>query len=86
MSRAMTVAQLIGELQNMPQDAEVHFAYTSGDYWRTRVAPAIGEVGQGCVEYSEYHRTDKLHSMADEEDEDTDGERAADARDVVVLS
>jgi hypothetical protein len=56
----MLVSQLIEQLQNMPQDAEVHFEYGFGDYWHTTVAPKVSSVEVGLVEWSEYHRMPKV--------------------------
>ena len=56
----MKVSQLIEQLQYMPQDAEVHFEYGYGDHWHTQVAPKISSVEMGIVEYSDYHRMDKV--------------------------
>ena len=56
----MQVKELIEMLQDMNQDADVHFAYNYGDHWRTEVAPKVGRVDEGAVVYSEYHRMDKL--------------------------
>jgi hypothetical protein len=56
----MLVADLIEELKYLPQDAEVHFAYNYGDHWRTQVAPKVGSVEMGLVEYSDYHRMPKV--------------------------
>ena len=56
----MTVEELIEELKYMDKNAEVHFAYNYGDHWRTEVAPRVGRVDEGVVEYSEYHRMDKI--------------------------
>jgi hypothetical protein len=85
----MLVKELIESLKYMDQDAEVHFSYNYGDYWRTEVAPAVGRVDEGAVVYSEYHRMDKmLEEQYDVEfDEDT-GEEVKDEtlRRVVVLS
>jgi hypothetical protein len=81
----MLVKELIESLKYMDQDAEVHFAYNYGDHWRTEVAPKVSQVTEGVVEYSEYHRMDKL--VTDEEDcydEDT-GDYKADIRKVVVI-
>ena len=61
----MQVFQLIEQLMDMDPNAEVHFAYNYGDYWRTEVAPKISRVFEGVVQYSEYHRMDK---MVDDED------------------
>jgi hypothetical protein len=81
----MLVKELIESLKYMDQDAEVHFAYNYGDHWRTEVAPRISRVFDGVVEYSDYHRMDKL--VEDEEDcydEDT-GDYKTDIRKVVVI-
>jgi hypothetical protein len=81
----MLVKELIESLKYMDQDAEVHFAYNYGDHWRTEVAPKVSQVTEGVVEYSEYHRMDKL--VTDEEDcydEDT-GDYKTDVRKVVVI-
>ena len=48
----MQVKELIEMLQDMDQDAEVHYAYNYGDHWRTEVAPAVGRVDTGAVVYS----------------------------------
>jgi hypothetical protein len=56
----MTVAELIEYLQEQDQTLEVKFSYNSGDYWRTQVAKDIEEVETGLVEYSDYHRMDKV--------------------------
>ena len=61
----MQVFQLIEQLMDMDPNAEVHFAYNYGDHWRTEVAPKISRVFEGVVQYSEYHRMDK---MVDDED------------------
>jgi hypothetical protein len=81
----MLVKELIESLKYMDQDAEVHFAYNYGDHWRTEVAPKVSQVTEGVVEFSEYHRMDKL--VTDEEDcydEDT-GDYKTDVRKVVVI-
>jgi hypothetical protein len=81
----MLVKELIESLKYMDQDAEVHFAYNYGDHWRTEVAPKVSQVSEGVVEYSEYHRMDKLVTDEDEcYDEDT-GDYKVDVRRVVVI-
>jgi hypothetical protein len=83
----MTVQELIEQLGYMDKDAEVHFAYNYGDHWRTEVAPKISRVSEGIVEFSEYHRMDKLVVVEedyDEYDEDT-GETRTQVRRVVVI-
>jgi hypothetical protein len=79
----MQVKELIEALQYMDPEADVHFAYNYGDHWRTEVAPKVGRVDEGVVEYSEYHRMDKIAS----EDYDDEDEATVDAqRRVVVLA
>lgn len=81
----MNVKELIEQLKYMDQDAEVHFAYNYGDHWHTEVAPKISTVTEGVVEYSDYHRMDKL--VTDEEDcydEDTGGYKEQVRRVVVI--
>jgi hypothetical protein len=80
----MQVKELIEILKNYNQEADVHFAYGYGDHWRTQVAPAVSQVFDGIVEYSDYHRMDKLVEDEDCYDEET-GDYKADIRKVVVL-
>jgi hypothetical protein len=69
----------------MDKDAEVHFAYNYGDHWRTQVAPSVASVEEGVVEFSDYHRMDKMvEEYEDQFDEET-GEFRSDVRRVVVL-
>ncbi len=70
----MTVAELIARLQNEDPEAPVHFAYPSGDYWRTTLAPEVRKVEELTVKLSAYHDKPAL------EDEDDEAEI------VVVLS
>ena len=80
----MLVKELIESLKYMDQDAEVHFSYCYGDHWRSQVAPRVSQVFEGVVEFSEYHRMDKLIDDEDCYDEDT-GDYKADIRKVVVI-
>jgi hypothetical protein len=80
----MQVKELIEILGRYDQEADVHFAYGYGDHWRTTVAPAISQVFDGVVQYSDYHRMDKLVEDEDCYDEDT-GDYKADIRKVVVI-
>ena len=77
----MKVSQLIEQLQYMPQDAEVHFEYGYGDHWRTQVAPKISSVEMGLVQYSDYHRMDKVVEP-DWDNEDADD---VEGREVVLI-
>ena len=83
----MQVKELIEMLQDMDQDADVHFAYNYGDHWRTEVAPKVGRVDEGAVVYSDYHRMDKLVEDDGEGDFDDEGKEIVDesTRRVVVL-
>ena len=80
----MQVKQLIEQLGYMNPEAEVHFSYGAGDHWRTQVAPSVGTIEEGVVEYSEYHRMDKMVDSEDCYDEET-GDYKQDVRRVVVL-
>jgi len=80
----MQVKELIEILGRYDQEADVHFAYGYGDHWRTTVAPAIRQVFDGVVEYSDYHQMDKLIDDEDCYDEDT-GDYKAGIRKVVVI-
>lgn len=79
----MKVKDLIEQLGYMDAEADVHFAYGYGDHWRTTVAPKVRQVFEGAVEYSEYHRMDKL---ADEDFEDEEpGNPEENVRRVVII-
>ena len=81
----MKVRRLIEQLQFMNPDAEVHFSYNYGDHWRTEVAPTVDRVDEGVVEYSDYHRMDKMVDDEDCYDEET-GNFKETVRQVVVLA
>jgi hypothetical protein len=80
----MKVSDLIELLKMENPDADVHFQYNYGDHWRTQVAPKVRDIGVGYVQYSEYHRMDKV---TDDEDDIylEDGERDEDVKEVVLL-
>lgn len=73
----MKVQDLIAELSYLSPEAEVHFQYNSGDYWRTQVAPKVSSVEMGLVEYSGYHRMDKVA--------DCDDEKESERKEVVLI-
>ena len=81
----MLVKELIESLKYMDQDAEVHFSYCYGDHWRTEVAPKVSRVSEGVVDFSDYHRMDKM--VTDEEDcyDEETGDYKTDVRRVVVI-
>jgi len=80
----MKVLDLIELLQAENPEAEVHFAYNYGDHWRTEVAPRVGDVRTGFVQYSEYHRMDKVADDEDMYDEET-GDLVEGAKEVVLI-
>jgi tRNA/tmRNA/rRNA uracil-C5-methylase (TrmA/RlmC/RlmD family) len=83
----MKVADLIEALQGMDPTLDVHFAYGYGDHWRTEVAPKVSQVSEGVVEFSDYHRMDKLVTIEEDYDiydEDTN-ETRTEVRRVVVI-
>ena len=84
----MLVKELIEMLQDMNQDADVHFAYNYGDHWRTEVAPKLSRVDEGAVVYSEYHRMDRMLEDTGDCEFDDEGNEVLDEtlRRVVVLS
>ena len=77
----MLVRDLIELLEGYDADMEVHYAYNYGDHWRTEVAPKVGDVREGVVEFSEYHRMDKVAS----EDYDDEDESVVESQRRVVL-
>jgi hypothetical protein len=82
----MKVSQLIAMLEAEDQDADVHFSYGYGDHWRTEVAPKLSNVSEGVVEYSDYHRMDKLVTDEDEIYDEETGNYKDTVRRVVVLA
>ena len=82
----MRVKDLIEALEEMDQNAEVHFQYNYGDYWRTQVAPTVDSVAGGVVAYSDYPNMHKVVNEDREyEDEDEEEERKF-VQQVVILS
>ena len=64
----MIVKELIESLEGFDPNMEVKFAYNYGDYWGTEVASRIGDIDEGQVRYSDYHRMDKVTDYDDEDD------------------
>ena len=81
----MKVSQLIAMLEGEDQDADVHFSYNYGDHWRTEVAPKVSNVTVGIVEFSDYHRMDKLVGEYEDQFDEETGDLRTDVRKVVVL-
>lgn len=78
----MTVAELRDMLADFDAEMEVRFAYGYGDYWNTEVAADITEAEVGQVQYSAYHRSDKV---IDPDKYDDDSINALTAPHVVIL-
>ena len=82
----MKVRELIEILEEYDPEMEVHITYGYGDYWNSQVAPKVGYVEEGKVEYSEYHRMDKLvEERYDYEDEEQEQEPEETLRQVLVI-
>ena len=64
----MTVHELIAKLQQEDPDAQVHFAYPSGDHWRTVVTPEVRKVEAAAVTHSDYHGKPVIAGEDDYED------------------
>ena len=79
----MTVQELVEILSNYRQDAEVHFSYGAGDHWRTTVAPAVCQIHDGAVQYSDYHRMDTL--VDEDELHEEEGDYNLPVRRVVII-
>ena len=56
----MTVKELIEQLERVPEDMEVVFAYDYGDYWNTTVCEEVEGVDVEETTFSEYHGRFKL--------------------------
>ena len=80
----MTVAELRNMLADFDADMEVRFAYNYGDYWNTEVAADITDADVGQVQYSAYHRSDKVIDP-DKYDDDGESINALTAPHVVIL-
>jgi hypothetical protein len=78
----MTIKELIKILQEFDPDMEVKLGYNSGDYWGNVVCKKISDAGVRSVEYSDYHRMDKIADTDEDEENYTDGA----TRKIVVLN
>jgi hypothetical protein len=82
----MKVRELIDQLGNYDPEMEVHTSYCYGDYWRTQVAPKVGYIEEAQVEYSEYHRMDKLVEDTDDYEDEEEAEDVKETlRRVVII-
>ena len=66
---SITVKEFKDMLDDYEDDMEIFFAHDYGDYWNTLVAKSINDVDVKEVQYSEYHRMNKV---VDEEDIEND--------------
>ena len=74
----LTVQELIDMLSEYDPQAEVMVQHQAGDYWRTPLASNVTDVDLVEVNYSSYHRQDKV---VDDEDFGEEGNR-----EVVILT
>jgi hypothetical protein len=81
----MTVSELMEQLKYLDPNTEVHFSYNYGDHWRTEVAPKVSRVSEGVVEFSDYHRMDKMVGEYEDQFDEETGDLRTDVRKVVVL-
>lgn len=76
----LTVEELHARLDDLIDQGkgnlEIRCPYNYGDHWRTEVAMAPSDVYIGYVEYSAYHRMDKVIEEGEEKD---------DSEEVVIL-
>ena len=79
----MTVKELRDVLADFDAEMEVRFAYNYGDYWNTEVAADITDADIGQVQYSAYHKSDKV--VDPYKDNDDDSINALTAPHVVIL-
>ena len=70
----MTVKELKDLLSEYSDDLDVHFAFPSGDYWKTTLARPITSGELLPVQWSEYHREFSLPRNLDEIDPSPNGE------------
>jgi hypothetical protein len=77
-SNGMTKKELLLALRHVGDDDVIHFAYPSGDFWRTTlVTPVTSVEAQTEIEPSAYHRTLRLAADRDmSEDEEYLGTEA----------
>ena len=88
---AVTVRDLIAELEGMDPDARVVMKTESGDYWRTVLAvPVTGAEPLNGVEsfvsWTEYHRELALRERKEDDDGSDDDEGDLVSSGVVILS
>ena len=53
----MTKRDLIQLLERFDDDLPVHFAFPSGDYWRTIKTAEVDDAEQKVLHYSPYHNS-----------------------------
>ena len=84
----MKVKELMEILEEYDPEMEVHITYGYGDYWNSQVAPKAQYVEEGKIEYSEYHRMDRLvdtDSYYGDEEEEAEEEPKETLQTVLVI-
>lgn len=85
---ALTVRDLIEELQNMPEDAKVLFVCDYGDYAHTQQALPCGEVIEvitADIYESAYSQSGLAARMDDDRDNQEDGDEDPEEQTPIVI-
>lgn len=75
--KTMTVKDLKEILEEFGDETEVHFAYPSGDHWRSTITPPVRRMEMKQIKHSSY--SDNF-VLADEDDEEENN------KEVLVIS
>lgn len=75
----MTVSELMEYLSDFDDDKEVFFQHSSMDHWNTQLASSVENVEIGYIEFSNYHRQNKVKDIEDTDDQD-------DAKEIILIS
>lgn len=65
----MKVSDLIKQLADLPNDAEIYMSQPSGDYWGTELAIKVDHIARALIDRSDYHDSDKVVEPRDGEEE-----------------
>lgn len=84
-TNAMTVKELREALEDYPDEMPVVFAYNYGDHWRTEVAERVGDVEEGEVLWSAYHRMPKTADQDEGEPDEEDDGKSEENVNVLIL-
>jgi hypothetical protein len=71
LATALTVADLIRQLQAYPADTPVYFMHPAHDHWKTTLATGVQILEAGPVTWSNYHQQPVI-PVEDENDPEDD--------------